>query len=151
MTVCPSRGLTSSGLNARNGPTFCRDEKAKALGKNPSRIMRGERWDLKWSSAARTNPERTIANMQRPRSERRGQQLRKNCTPLPHRGRPALRHFGNLAKVLGAVHGGRSGVTQGFYLVGQDLDLRLGELSLHFDEFIDVFGLNDLLGEVEGR
>ena len=47
---------------------------------------------------------------------------------------------------LDCVYGG---LPQVLDLLAQNLDLPLDKLGLHPDEFIDILGLNDLLGEVE--
>ena len=42
-----------------------------------------------------------------------------------------------------------AGGNVGLDLLAQNLDLPLDKLGLHPDDFIDILGLNDLLGEVE--
>ena len=43
------------------------------------------------------------------------------------------------------------GIAQVLDLLAQNLDLPLDKLGLHPDEFIDILGLNDLLGEVNAE
>ena len=62
--------------------------------------------------------------------------IRQSARSLPLLGGGLSRVCGGLAQVLD--------------LLAQNLDLPLDKLGLHPDEFIDILGLNDLLGEFEG-
>ena len=62
--------------------------------------------------------------------------IRQSARSLPLLGGGLSRVCGGLAQVLD--------------LLAQNLNLPLNKLGLHPDEFIDIPGLNDLLGEFEG-
>ena len=79
----------------------------------------------------RKRPAKAVAP---PEARRKGSNL-PVCRSLPLLG-------GGLSRVC-------DGLAQVLDLLAQNLDLPLDKLGLHPDDFIDILGLNDLLGEVE--